>query len=96
MSRSALTRLYLRISGLVQGVGFRYYVMNKARGYNVTGFIRNMPDGSVEAVIEGPVDDVQALATVCKIGPPSANVDGCDERFGEYTGEFDAFEVGLI
>ncbi len=67
--------------------------MNKALGYKVTGVIRNLPDGSVEAVIEGPVDDVQALATVCKIGPPSANVDGYDERYGEYTGEYESFGI---
>ncbi len=93
MSCRGLTRLCLRVTGRVHGVGFRYYIVNKAGGYDVTGFVRNIPDGSVEAVIEGPVDDVQALATVCKIGPTSASVDGCDERFGEYTGEFRSFEV---
>ncbi|MCP4230397.1 MAG: acylphosphatase [bacterium] len=90
-----MTKLHLRITGRVQGVGFRYYVVNKARGYDVTGFVRNMPDGSVETVIEGPVDDVQALATVCKIGPTSANVDDYDEKYGEYSGEFGSFEVKL-
>jgi acylphosphatase len=93
MTQKGLTRLYLRVTGRVQGVGFRYYIINKARGYEVTGYTRNMPDGSVEAVIEGPIDDVQVLATVCKLGPPSANIDGYEERFGEYTGEFDSFNV---
>jgi len=95
MSRRGLTRLYLRVTGRVQGVGFRYYVVNKARGYEVSGFVRNMPDGSVEVLIEGPIDDVQALATVCKIGPASGKVDGYDERYGEYTGEFEGFVVKL-
>ncbi len=95
MSQKGLTRLYLRVTGRVHGVGFRYYVINKARAYKVSGFVRNMPDGSVEAVLEGQIDDVQALAAVCKIGPASANIDGYDERFGEYTGEFKDFEVKL-
>ncbi len=93
MNRRGLTRLYLRVTGCVQGVGFRYYVVSKTRGYDVTGFVRNVRDGSVEVVIEGPVDDVQALATVCKIGPTSGNVTGYDEKFGEYTGEFDDFGI---
>lgn len=86
-------RLTVIVSGRVQGVGFRYYVIEKVRGYNVTGYVRNVRDGRVEAVIEGPLSEVQAVGTVIKLGPPFARVIDSEELYGDYSGEFNEFGV---
>jgi acylphosphatase len=86
-----LVRLTVIVSGRVQGVGFRYYVIEKARSYDVTGYVRNLPDGRVEAVIEGPLSEVQAVGTIVKLGPPFARVVDSEELYGDYTGELKEF-----
>ncbi len=53
-------------TGRVQGVGFRYTCRSLARGYDVTGFVRNMPDGSVRMVAEGPSGEVEAFASAVR------------------------------
>lgn len=58
-----MIRKHVYYSGRVQGVGFRYTTVRIAAGYNVTGYVRNMMDGRVEVVVEGPVDQVQAFLT---------------------------------
>jgi len=54
-------RHHLHFCGTVQGVGFRYTAQNLALGYNVCGYVRNLGDGSVELVVEGPEDQVESL-----------------------------------
>lgn len=71
MSRA---RLRLRITGRVQGVWFRGATQAEARRLGVAGWVRNEPDGSVEAVVEGPAHAVRALADWCRHGPPGARV----------------------
>jgi acylphosphatase len=63
------------ISGLVQGVWFRESCRRRAGHVEVTGWIRNTPDGSVEAVFEGPPDAVDSMVEWCRHGPPHARVD---------------------
>lgn len=58
---TVLQRRQVLYSGRVQGVGFRYTTRSIARGYEVTGFVRNLPDGSVEVVAEGPADQLDAF-----------------------------------
>jgi acylphosphatase len=94
-NRERLVRLTVVVSGRVQGVGFRYYVIEKARGYGVTGYVRNLSDGRVEAVIEGPLSGVQAAGTMVKLGPPFARVIDAEELYGDYTGEFEEFGVNF-
>ena len=74
------TRLRLRIHGRVQGVFFRDSVRRTAIEHGVNGWAENLPDGSVEVVLEGPPDAVQAVAAFCRQGPPHARVDHVDER----------------
>jgi len=88
-----LVRLTVTVGGRVQGVGFRYYVIEKARGHKVTGYVKNLRDGRVEAVIEGPLSEVQAVGTIVKLGPPFARVVDSEELYGDYTGEFKEFGV---
>jgi acylphosphatase len=63
------------VSGLVQGVGFRYSLAGRAQARDVAGWVRNRPDGSVEALLEGIAAEVEALVDWCRAGPRGARVD---------------------
>ena len=69
-----LTR-HLRITGHVQGVGYRWSLATQARALGVTGWVRNRQDGSVEALFAGPATVVAEMVALCRHGPPSARVD---------------------
>jgi acylphosphatase len=68
------------VHGFVQGVGFRYAVERAAGLRPVAGWVRNRPDGTVEAVFEGEREDVEALVDLCRRGPRGAEVRGVDVR----------------
>lgn len=67
-------RLHVYIEGLVQGVGFRHATYMKARAEGLTGWVRNMPDGRVEAEFEGPKPTLHAMSEWCRQGPILSNV----------------------
>ena len=69
-----MTRRY-RVSGRVQGVGFRWYVLRLAQRDGLGGFVRNLPDGSVEVVASGNPPALERLAAALRSGPPHAQVD---------------------
>jgi acylphosphatase len=69
-----LTSVRLRITGLVQGVGFRESMCTVAEALQVNGWVRNRPDGSVQAVLQGAKEDVERLVDWCHNGPPGASV----------------------
>jgi len=81
------------VSGRVQGVFFRSETQDEASRRNVSGWVRNMPDGRVEAVFEGESDDVERLIEFCRRGPPGAKVKEVQVRWERYTGEFRGFKV---
>jgi acylphosphatase len=87
------TRAHVFVSGRVQGVFFRSETKHKADRYDVKGWVRNLPDGRVEAVFEGEEEAVKALIEFCKRGPRGAMVTNVDLRWENLTGEFDAFKV---
>jgi acylphosphatase len=62
--------------GDVQGYGFRQAIADKANEQGVTGWVRNLPDGRVEAVLEGPRDEVYRVVGLCRAGPKGAKVQG--------------------
>ena len=66
------------VHGFVQGVGFRYAVVRAARSRGVSGWVRNNPDRTVEAVFEGESDAVEAVVRWCEEGPRGADVDGVE------------------
>jgi acylphosphatase len=70
-----MARRHVVVYGFVQGVGFRYEVERAARSRGVSGWVRNRPDGTVEAVFEGECPDVEALVDLCRRGPRGANVE---------------------
>ena len=86
-------RVFVVVHGRVQGVAFRHYTYLRAMELGVTGWVRNLPDNSVEGLFEGDELAVQALAEWCRNGPPAARVERLDIRQGIYTGEFDTFAI---
>jgi len=62
------------VSGEVQGVNFRQEIADKANEQGVAGWVRNLPDGRVEAVLEGPRDEVYRVVGLCRAGPKGARV----------------------
>lgn len=87
------TRVRVAVHGFVQGVGFRVATLRRARSLGVAGFVRNRPDGSVEAVFEGRDDAVAALVEWCRRGPRGARVDRLDLLEEEPAGA-DGFDLG--
>lgn len=73
-------RRHVIVHGRVQGVFFRDSTRKEARSRGVAGWVRNRPDGTVEAHFEGPPDDVAAMVRWCSEGPRHADVDGVDVR----------------
>lgn len=89
-------RAHLFVSGRVQGVFFRSETKYKAVSHNVKGWVRNLPDGRVEAVFEGEEEAVKTLVKFCNLGPRGARVTNVDLRWEDFTGEFDAFKVRYV
>jgi acylphosphatase len=73
-----MIRYRVIVHGFVQGVFFRDTVRRRAQAAKVAGWIRNNPDGTVEAVFEGEEDAVERLVALCREGPPGAHVDRLD------------------
>lgn len=86
-------RVHVWIRGRVQGVFFRAYTRDAARKAGVAGFVRNLPDGSVEAVFEGDDDNVERMIRWCYEGSPLSRVDSVDMRDEVYTGDYHGFDI---
>lgn len=85
------------VAGRVQGVGFRWSTQREARALGVRGWVRNLPDGRVEARLVGASTDVEALLAWLRRGPTGARVDALEVREGDPEGaspaELDGFDV---
>ena len=82
-----MKRARVVVSGLVQGVFYRATCASLARERGLSGFVRNMPDGRVEAAFEGADDDVEAMLAWCRRGPDLARVDVVEIRVEEPVGD---------
>lgn len=89
----AIRRIKLNVDGAVQGVGFRFYIARHAQELGVCGYVRNMPDGSVEIVAEGPENRLRALAEHAERGPSMSRVTDCDLEWAPASGEFTSFDI---
>jgi len=83
----------VHVSGRVQGVFFRYETKSLADELGVKGWVRNLPDGRVEAVFEGEETLVRRMIDFCRKGPPGARVTGVEIEWEEYKGEFKGFAI---
>ena len=81
------------VRGRVQGVFFRASAQREAKRLGVTGWVRNLSDGSVEIVAEGEDERVRELLQWAQHGPSAARVDRVDTRWRSYTGEFADFRI---
>ena len=86
-------RAHVYVSGRVQGVFFRSETRDEAVKHRVTGWVRNLPDGRVEAVFEGDKEKVEKLIEFCRRGPPGARVAKVEVRWEPYKGEFKDFRI---
>lgn len=86
-------RTHVLISGMVQGVSFRYYTRELAQRLGVHGWVRNTHNGRVEAVFEGEKQTVERMLNFCRHGPSGASVTKVDVKWENYRGEFSSFEL---
>ncbi len=86
-------RVHVEIQGRVQGVFFRMETKRQAEACQVAGWVRNLPQGTVEAVFEGEKNAVDKMVHWCWQGPPGARVERVDSTEEAYTGEFQTFNV---
>ena len=87
------TRAHVFVSGRVQGVFFRSFIRSKANLLHLTGWVRNTPDGRVEAVFEGEKEDVEEAVKFCRQGPPGAFVENVNVKFEPASGKYSGFEI---
>lgn len=86
-------RAHIRVSGQVQGVFFRDSTRRKAEELGLSGWVKNLPDGKVEAVFEGPSDSVRKMVRWCEEGPQQASVENVDTDFENPGEDLQGFEV---
>ena len=93
VQESDLQRAHVKISGQVQGVFFRDSTRQKAEELGLQGWVKNVPDGGVEALFEGPADTVREMVRWCEEGPQQASVENVDTDFENASGDLEGFEV---
>ena len=89
----AKTAKHILLSGRVQGVGFRYFVQQKARECHLTGWVKNLPNGKVEIEAEGEENDINCLIDYLKIGNSYSRTDQLNQSELEPTADFSDFTI---
>jgi acylphosphatase len=92
-SNTTTQRLSARVTGRVQGVGFRHFTRTTAQRHGLTGWVRNEPDGSVRLEAEGPRADLETLLDAVHDGPRPARVESVEAEWAAATDTFQQFEV---
>lgn len=80
-------------TGLVQGVGYRYYAIGHARRLGLTGFVKNLPDGNVEAYAEGERGLLEEFLKLLRVGPVGADVSGVSFEWQKPSGRYKSFSI---
>lgn len=88
-----MRRAVATVTGRVQGVGFRWFVVQAATGLGLSGHVRNLRGGAVEVIAEGPAAEVERLLGQLHGGPPGARVEEVVVEWRAATGEFPSFGV---
>lgn len=83
----------ITVTGLVQGVGFRWFCHRQATALNLTGWVKNLSDGSVQLHVEGERTSIESLIPILRTGPSSAEVDQVSIQWLNYTGKYHSFEI---
>ena len=86
-------RMHIWISGFVQGISFRYYTKEQAEDLDVNGWVKNLPDGRVEAVFEGEESAVKQVIEFCRHGPNGADVTDVKIHKEKFISEFQDFRI---
>ena len=84
---------HIRVSGRVQGVGYRFFTVRNAELFGLTGFVRNCSDGSVEILVEGEKEIIEQFHKILKNGPRFSLVNTVDLRFDTYQAKYNNFLV---
>jgi len=93
MGRLPHARIHVYVSGQVQGVGFRSYIVRRAQSLGLVGWVRNLSDGRVEILAEGDGNRVEELLGFCRRGPPFSNVTHVEVLQEEPRSEFVRFSL---
>ncbi len=93
MAETELARLHATVSGRVQGVSFRYFVVDQAEALGLTGWVRNHWSGIVEVTAEGRRSQLDTLLEALREGPPMASVDDVCSEWLTYSAEFSGFHI---
>jgi acylphosphatase len=86
-------RAHIVVKGKVQGVYFRQNAQRICKEYGVTGWVLNVDDGSVEAILEGDKNSVEDAISWFKVGPPNAHVETIGLNYDRYSGDFKDFTI---
>jgi acylphosphatase len=95
MTEIDIVQLHATVEGRVQGVSFRYFVVEVATELGITGWVRNRWNGNVEAIAEGPRPQLERLLVALNQGPRAARVTKVTHQWGEATGEFSSFRIRM-
>jgi acylphosphatase len=90
-----LVRVRVRVSGVVQGVGYRYFARKTGAALGLAGSVRNLPDGSVEVVGQGDKQAVNAFLSELRIGPRYASIERVDIEWGEPDSDLRGFDYAF-
>jgi acylphosphatase len=85
--------LEVRLTGRVQGVGFRYFALEVARRFDLTGYVKNLRDGGVQAYAEGPRALLEGFLGAMQRGPDGARVREVRTSWGKATGQYSTFTI---
>jgi acylphosphatase len=87
------TAAIIHVHGMVQGVGYRYFVLLEAQRLNLRGYVRNRPDGTVESFVEGAKNDIMEYVAALERGPILSHVSGTDIEWQKFENKFSDFRI---
>ena len=84
---------HIKVTGMVQGVGYRYFALQEANMFGLNGFVKNKPDGSVEMQVEGEKEVIEKFKLILMKGPRFSNVESVKIEYDSYGAKFNKFSV---